>query len=297
MSQQTRGNAPSPAQYAEFSGVVQSRLWPAIKGRITGDEMQRQYIDGPNGPKNVMLRLRDSFTARRKSDLVVPASPFFASEEVQSNYGYPSGYAVKPVYEQLVALAKHFNGLNTSEVLAYSKELPALPVGAENWFAVPRWEKVASSYNEAVDKVLDMIGKTRNFHNYRNGALGPKYMRLSERTAVALQMIGDKQKGDFLLIPAQFGLTHRGRSVRRVRVVYAPHEFGLGSFITGCMILSHPERLVQQDRLHIDCPSDEYSPDADGDFSRAPTFRFYGGEGRFVVSLVCSADKIGRANV
>ena len=287
MSQQTRGNAPSPAQYAEFSGVVQSRLWPAIKGRITGDEMQRQYIDGPNGPKNVMLRLRDSFTARRKSDLVVPASPFFASEEVQSNYGYPSGYAVKPVYEQLVALAKHFNGLNTSEVLAYSKELPALPVGAENWFAVPRWEKVAFSYNEAVEKVLDLIGKTRTFYNYRKGALGPKYLRFSERTAVALQMIGEKQKGDFLLIPAQFGLIHRGRSVRRVReIIGNSNEFGLGSFIVGCMLLSHPEQLVQWEQLHVDCPGDEYSPDADGRFDDAPYFYFSDGKVEFGTSDV-----------
>ncbi|MBI2042193.1 MAG: hypothetical protein HYT21_00345 [Candidatus Nealsonbacteria bacterium] len=126
-----------------------------------------------------------------------------------------------------------------------------------------------------------MIGKTRAFYNYRKGALGPKYLRLSERTAVALQMISEKQKGDFLLIPAQFGLTHRGRSVRRVRVVYAPHEFGLGSFIAGCMILSHPERLVQWEQLHIDCPGDEYSPDADGEFSCAPVFLFHDGKVRF----------------
>lgn len=209
---------------------------------------------------------------------IVTASPFFANEEVKSNYGYPQGYAVKPVCEQLVELSKHFNGLDTSSVLACSKELPALPAGAEGWFAVPRWEKVAKSYNEAIEKVIDLIGKTRTFYNYRKGELGPKYLRLSERTTVALQMIGEKQKGDFLLIPAQFGLTHRGRSVRRVRVVYAPHEFGLGSFIVGCMILSHPERLVQWEQLHIDCPGDEYSPGADGQFSFAPFFFFYDGK-------------------
>ena len=212
---------------------------------------------------------------------LVTASPFFADEEVKSNYGYPQGYAVKPVCEQLVELSKHFSGLNTSSVLACSKELPALPQGAEGWFAIPRWEKVAETYNQAVEKVLDLIGKTRTFTNYRKGELGPKYLRLSERTDVALQMIGEKQKGDFLLIPAQFGLTHRGRSVRRVRMVYAPNEFGLGSFIAGCMLLSHPERLVQGEQLHIDCPGDEYSPDADGGFSDAPIFSFNDGEVRF----------------
>ncbi len=216
------------------------------------------------------------------------ASPFFANEEMASNYGYPQGYAVKPVCEQLVELVKHFSGLDTSSVLACSKELPALlPQGAEGWFAVPRWEKVAGTYNQAVENVLDLIGKTRSIHNYRTGKLGPKYLRLSERTAVALQMLGKKQKGDFLLIPAQFGLTHRGRSVRRVReIIGNSNEFGVGSFIVGCMILSHPERLIQWEHLHIECPGDEHSSDSDGWFDGVPVFRFYDGAIRFDMSFV-----------
>jgi hypothetical protein len=91
-------------------------------------------------------------------------------------------------------------------------------------------------------------------------------------------MLGEKQKGDFLLIAGQFGLTHRGRSVRRVRVVYAPHEFGLGSFIVGCMLIAHPEREVQWEQLHVDCAGDEFAPGIDGDFSRASYFCFRGGE-------------------
>ncbi len=263
-------------------GTISRRMW----------EVQRRLLEGTLDPSFVARNLQSIVEATEVSSApLVTASPFFANEEVESNYGYPQGYAVKPVCEQLVELSKHFNGLNTSSVLACSKELPALPAGAEGWFAVPRWEKVASSYNEAVEKVLDLIGKTRTFYNYRKGVLGLKYLRLSERTAVALQMIGEKQKGDFLLIPAQFGLTHRGRSVRRVRVVYAPHEFGLGSFITGCMILSHPERLVQWEQLHIDCPGDEYAPGADGEFSSAPIFRFYDGEVEFDAYWVSGANE------
>src|SRR3989338_4299574 len=105
------------------------------------------------------------------TSFLVTASPFFANEEAKSNYGYPQGYAVKPVYEQLVELSKHLNGLNPSSVLARSKELPVLPAGAEGWFVVPRWENVASSYNDAVEKVLDLIGKTRTLYNSHKGAL------------------------------------------------------------------------------------------------------------------------------
>ena len=245
-------------------GTISRRWW----------EVERRLMEGTLEPSFVSRNLQSIVEATEVTSAPLVASPFFANEEVASNYGYPQGYAVKPVCEQLVELSKHFNGLNTSSVLACSKELPALPAGAEGWFVVPRWEKVASSYNEGVEKVFDLIGKTRTFYNYRKCALSPNYLRLSERTAFALQMIGEKQKGDFLLIPAQFGLTHRGRSVRRARVLYAPHEFGLGSFIAGCMILSHPERLVQWEQLHIDCPGDEYAPDAVDRFSYAPLFYF-----------------------
>jgi hypothetical protein len=252
-------------------GMVSRRMW----------EVQRRLMEGTLEPSFVARNLQSIVEAKDVSATpLVTASPFFANEEVKSEYDYPDGYAVKSVCEQLVELSKHFPGLNTSEVLACSKELATLPQGAEGWFVVPRWKKVASSYNEAVEKVLDLIGKTRTFYNYRQGELGPKHLRLSERTAVALQMIGDQQKGDFLLIPAQFGLTHRGRSVRRVRVIYAPHEFGLGSFIVGCMLLTHPERLVKE-QLHIDCPGDEYSPNADGRFGSAPIFGFSNDKVRF----------------
>jgi hypothetical protein len=248
-------------------GTISRRMW----------EVQRRLMEGTLEPSFVARNLQSIVEEKEVSSApLVTASPFFANEEVKSNYGYPSGYAVKPVCEQLVELSKHFNGLNTSSVLACFKELPVLPAGAEGWFAVPRWEKVASSYNEAVEKVIDLIGKTHTF------ALGPKYLRLSERTAVALQMIGEKQKGDFLLIPAQIGLTHRGRSVQRVReIIGNSNEFGLGSFLAGCVILSHPERLVQWEQLHIDCPGDEYAPVVDGRFGDAPVFYFDDGKVEF----------------
>lgn len=216
----------------------------------------------------------------------IMTNPLYADEEVRSNYGYPREYALKPPCEQLVEFSKYFHSLNIDSVLARSKELSILPAGAERWFALPRWERVANTYNEAVGKVFAVIGKTQTFYNYHKGQLGPKYLKLSERTAIALQMLGEKQKDDFLFVPAQFGFLHRGKPVRRVRIVYAPNEFGLGSFIVACMILSHPERLVQGKQLHVDCPGDEYSPNADGRFEEAPIFLLGNGEVRFGSSWI-----------
>jgi hypothetical protein len=59
------------------------------------------------------------------------------------------------------------------------------------------------------------------------------------------------------------------------------NEFGLGAFAIGIMLLTHPEREVQWEQLHIDCAGDEFAPDADGDFSCAPLFFFDDGEVKF----------------
>ncbi|MBI4215746.1 MAG: hypothetical protein HY602_03410, partial [Parcubacteria group bacterium] len=101
------------------------------------------------------------------------------------------------------------------------------------------------------------------------------------------QQLGDEQKDfDILVVPAQFGLRHKGRSVRRAREVFAANEFGLGTFAIGIMLLTHLEREVQWEQLHIDCAGDEFAPCADGGFSRAPIFCFSDGKVKFNASWV-----------
>ena len=200
----------------------------------------------------------------------------YADEETESSYGYLSGYKPKGITEQTNILRQLFPGVGfADEKLAEGQ----LPPNAEGWFAIPRWEKIAPTYGEAVQKVLDLIKQTRNgaFYNYRDGQLGPQYLRQSQKSAKAFQKLGDEQKDhDILVVPAQFGLRHRGRSVRRAREVMNANEFGLGAFAVGIMILTHPERLMNYDDLWIDCAGDEFAPDADGGFSKSPYFKFYG---------------------
>jgi hypothetical protein len=106
----------------------------------------------------------------------------------------------------------------------------------------------------------------------------------------AFQKLGNEQKGhDILIVPCQFGLRHRGRSVRRAREVMNTVEFGLDAFAVGCMILTHPEREVKWEQLHVDCAGDEFSPDADGDFPNAPFFHFYNDKVEFRASWYGSA--------
>jgi len=199
----------------------------------------------------------------------------FASEEVNSNYGYPSEYQRKDVHAQANLLRQLIRGVGFADEKLAKQPLPN---GAEGYFAIPRWQTIAPTYREAVEKVFALLAKQRKgkFQNYREGQLGEQYLRESEKTAAAFQKLGDEQKGyDILVVPAQFGIWHRGRSVRRAREVMNSSEFGLGAFAVGIMLLTHPEREVQWEQLHIDCAGDEYSPAGDGQFVYAPIFYFY----------------------
>jgi len=205
----------------------------------------------------------------------------YAGEEVESSYGYLSGYKPKGITEQTNILRQFFSGIGYDDEKLADQPLP---VNAEGWFAIPKWQSVAKTYNEAVEKVLELIKQQRKgeFYNWREDQLGARYLRQHERTVKKLEVLADQQKDyDILVVAAQFGLRHRGRSVRRAREVFTANEFGLVAFEIGCMLLTHPERLQHYDDLWIDCPGDEYAPDADGDFSHAPSFDFYDGWVRF----------------
>lgn len=216
----------------------------------------------------------------------------FADEEVESSYTYPKEYrGPKQIVDQIKAIAEIF-GLDPSNALEFAKNLPELPNGAEGWFAIPTVDAVAAKhfpevtdpadrYCRAVELVLEKIGKSRKFYNYREGEITPNRLRQHARTLHALGQIGETQKGDILIVPAQYGMRHRGRSVRRAREVFVAGEFGLGAFAVGCMALTHPDRYVRWEELDTDCAGDEFAPGADGGVSGAPVFGFGGGGVRF----------------
>ena len=214
----------------------------------------------------------------------------YADEEVASSYTYADGYVLKPLADQIAMLSKIF-GLDGVKAVAYAQNLPKLPEGAEGWFAVPKWQAIAETYGKAVEKVLGLLGESRKFKNWREGQLDEKYLRQTERTEQMLAKFCEQQEGDIIIIPGQFGLRHRGRSVRRARVVFVGNEFGFGSFINGCMLLTHPEREQVWEQLHIDCAGDEFSPGGGGEFVSAPGFDWGGGGLHFGAYWTDNADE------
>lgn len=205
----------------------------------------------------------------------------FAGEEVASNYGYLSGYTKpKGVMRQTNELRRLFPAVNASNA-RHDEKLAQMvvPAGAEGLFVIPRWQSMAPTYGEAVQIVLAKLNETRKFINYRKNEMTPANLRESDRKAEVMASIAESQKGyDLLVVSAQFGLVHRGRSVRRARVVIGNKGFGLGAFEVGSMLLTHPERLQNYNDLWIDCAGDELKPSDEREFSCAPFFRF-GGDG------------------
>jgi hypothetical protein len=220
----------------------------------------------------------------------------YADEEVESNYGYLSGYRQPKTLDQQVKLLQGFFP-NISGV--YKKEVAeqSLPPNAEGWFAIPRWEVIARwqrsperrdeapLYEEALVKMFQQLSSSRGgkFYNYREGAMGSDRLRLVTKTQSALAKFAEQQEGyPILVVPCQFGLRHRGRSVRRAREVMPVHEFGLDPFSVACMLLTHPERLKHYDDLWIDCAGTDYDhPGGAAPFAHAPYFFFCVGKVKF----------------
>lgn len=256
----------------EQNHLLQASLGEAVETayRTAIEQLDRQSVA-------VVLEKRRSLQseiAGRVVDIIQrhAASDQYSSEEVRSDRVYPLTYRVRPLEAQVTELRKAFPTLKSCQEKLARRELP---VGAENWFAIPRWQAVASTYNEAVEMVLRIVGSRRRFANRIAGRLDELYLRQTERSKLAEQILGEQQEGsDILVVAAQLGMLHRGSSARRTRVTMAANEFGLGVFSFACLLLTHPERISTGDTLMVDCGGDEYSVRGDYTFGRVPLFDY-----------------------
>ena len=198
----------------------------------------------------------------------------FKNEEVQSNWDYPKAFKAKGIVEQTNILRQFFPGVGFAD-----EKLAEAPLHKGlNYFAIPKWKTIGGTYEAALLNVLAAIAKQRKFYNYREGALGADRLRLTKRTTQFLEKIAAEQKDhDIMVIPAQFGIKHRGRSVRRAIEVMSAEEFGLDPFSVAIMILTHPERFEKYEDLCADCAGGEYDyPGGTARWSSALCFDFSG---------------------
>jgi hypothetical protein len=231
----------------------------------------------------------------------------YKNEEVRTVYGYPQEYkGPKLIEQQIKAIAEIF-GLDPASALEYAKKLPVLPDGAEGWFAIPSVDALAAKhfpevtdpvekYCRALQLVHQKIAESRSFYNYRYGQIDTAHIKVSLRTQEMMQKIAETQKGDILIIAAQLGKRHGGRSVRRAREVFVANEYGLTSVAGGSIVLVHPERLVRWEELDMDMAGDEFSDGGGGFFGHAPCFCFSGRVGFGTEDVSHPGDHYGSAS-
>jgi hypothetical protein len=246
---------------------------------------KQRLVDGPDGSAQRLNESREFW--KELGDLIQKhsATNQFADQVVSSSYTYPPEYkGPKVITEQVKTIATMF-GLDPTQALGFAEKLPALPKSAEGWFAIPKVSAVAekhfagvvgvaSQYCEAVLLTHTMIKSSRTFFNYREGEIIPAKLRLHLRTANALAQLAEDQPGDIMIIAAQLGMLHKGKSVNRANETFIANEFGLDPFSGCCIALTHPERLVRTEELDMDLPGGEFSPGAVGSFSRAACLYF-----------------------
>lgn len=239
---------------------------------------------------------------------ILTSPPDFRREEVESKCRYVSGYKKpKSITKQVIQLCTLFPGLrdvNTELKARIARGSVKLPKGAEGWGCVPNLMKFIGSgsagnpeifgenYSSAVRKMLNafkyVLGE--RFYNPRDGEIDEEHLRQSARSIEFWKKLSDAQGNpDILIVPFQFGLRHRGRSIRRARFVFVENEFGLGAFAVGCLLFMHRNRLLHVKDLKIDCAGDEFVREAEGMSERAPYFNSDGDVIKFGAIMIDAA--------
>ncbi|MBI4268340.1 hypothetical protein HY627_00715 [Candidatus Uhrbacteria bacterium] len=237
------------------------------------------------------LEMGDTMAVLSETVRVIKEDLPYANEKTDTNRAYPSNYKARPAQQQANFWKKHYKKLDDSHVEQLSSG--AFPDWADGWLVCPKPTAISGlkeisgeeppsfddHWRTARVTILNLLKKVRkNFRNWLEGKLGPEYSRLTDLTAQALERLCKETPGDFLVIPFQSGFHWRGCSVRHVRVRFEENEFGMCTFLAGCLLASHPERITADDQLYLDCSGEERVPNGDGDFSNAPGFRWSDGE-------------------
>lgn len=198
---------------------------------------------------------------------------YIDDEEQGTGFGYSRYIQPNTLEEQVGVLRLLFPHLVEPD---YALGSMSLPVDAEGCVAIPRWDRISPTYRGAVEMGLDLVRRDRQdrLEHLADASSRLTHVRQTAESVEAYEIISHDQGGaDILIIPAQFGFRHRGRSVHRVSESRYPGEFGLGFFGICMMLLTHPDRLICRDDLHVDCFGDHVDSFLGLRATRIPQFR------------------------
>jgi hypothetical protein len=241
-------------------------------------------------------KLRELLSVRR-----ILENPY-TIEKTSTDRGYPKDYRPTAPSTQFKKLYKLYHDLDGTHIPEITRALGKLQESDELLQVVPKLSAIARlhniedpygiGYGQCLEVMLGHVAKMfPNFVNYRKGQLSGKYVRLLAETREYLEKLEEATPGDYLVIPMQSGKLWAGYSVRNARIdIENADQWALPAWVVGHHLLTHPKRLPAEGYLNIDCPGDEYSPDADGQFASARCFTFWGGRLRFGSCWASSVD-------
>lgn len=184
---------------------------------------------------------------------------------------------MKTLRDQISILSKHFPSVDFKKVKGEG-------------YVLFKWQLIAPTYPEALQKIFDAIISTRTFYNWRR-------VDMARFKETDIKVSDFRTLPDVMVLDAQLGTKYKGRSVEDVRqtIRMDSTEIGLGAFEVAIILLTHPDILKSYDDLWIDCPGDDCS--VGSGVSRAPIFSFSADRLEFYAHKVGDAgDSYGSAS-
>ena len=295
---------PSQAQVNEWR-----RKWEDLGRNVATDLLSEQLVD-KDSDKLWWLEQRflEFAQAQRQAahqilENILKTDKYLDEEVKDTIREYPPEFKAKgpkPIQDQIKILADAFK-LYPGNALAFAKQLPAKQWDERaQWYAFPCVEVVAEKYLPgkpplvgycyAMKLLFEKLAASRSFSNDREGQVTEKTIRREvpySGTKLA-QMVEAQKRSEIVIVAAQFGWEHRGRSVYRAFESFSPTEYGLGAFEVGCMIYAHPERFGHPDpkkELGCDCPGDQISLTRGDGYNNNPCYSTRDGTLRFKFSV------------
>lgn len=176
--------------------------------------------------------------------------------EIPSIFTYPDIYRAETVDEHVRMLRTAFPGRGLFSFDQERVKAPLLP-GAEAKFAMPPWWRIADTYNEAVERLLQKLRANYDLDQEDDADALRQHPRSVEMWGRLRKQQGDK---DIYILDAQFGMRWRGISALDVRESCAgSNEYPLGAYGGLMMMLTNSTRLIDGMSLSCDFAGDDYA--------------------------------------
>lgn len=180
---------------------------------------------------------------------------FVKEKSAKPTVGYPEGYEIKSIEEQLAILEEKF-GIPRYAVATLGER----PEKAEGYFVLLKEGFFAENYATACFTVLKKLSESVPV-DLPNSKEIISQIKRTEKTKKVLSAIAKQQGGPLFVIPAQTGLLYQSTTPANAIEHFLKYEFGLGVLEGLCILLTHPERLHSVYSIGMDCSGDYFSPD------------------------------------